>query len=284
MLLTVNTADARAVERQVVVDYQHVFPEAAPDVLLRSFAWVERYFSGEDSGYLAIDARYHDLEHTLKGTLTLSALLRGRAEAGAGPRLERDDFERAILAMLIHDTGYLKQRDDVGGTGAKYTFTHVQRSCDFAGAVLGNQGYTPEQIRGIQNMIRCTGLESAVASIRFQSEVERIAGYSLGTADLLGQMAASDYPEKLPILYDEFREAADFSGAVNESMAFSSARNLMEKTPVFWRRYVLPKLEKEFAGLHHFLDRHDNGTTTNPYVEAVEANLRRLDLSLAGGT
>ena len=36
----------------------------------------------------------------------------------------------------------------------------------------------------------------------------RIVGFALGTADLLGQMAAPDYVDKLPVLYDEFVEAA----------------------------------------------------------------------------
>ena len=284
MLLTVNTADARAVESRVVDDFLHLFAGAPTDPLTRSFAWVERYFRGEDPEYLPIDARYHDLEHTLQGTLTLSALLRGRADSGAGPQLQREEFERAILAILIHDTGYLKQRDDVTGTGAKYTFTHVQRSCDFAAAVLGRQGFAPPQILGIQNMIRCTGLESVATSIRFQSETERVAGYALGTADLLGQMAASDYPEKLPFLYQEFREAVDFSGGHNNPTGFSSERDLLEKTPGFWRHYVLPKFKNEFAGLYHCLDQRRGDSVTNPWVEAVETNLRRLELHLGAGT
>ena len=284
MLLTVNTTDARAVESRVIDDFRYLFAGTPSDAITRSFASVERYFRGEDPEYLPIDARYHDLEHTLQGTLTLSALLRGRADSGVGPQLQREDFEQAILAILMHDTGYLKQHDDVTGTGAKYTFTHVQRSCDFAAAVLARQGYVPLQILGIQNMIRCTGLESVATHIQFQSETERVAGHALGTADLLGQMAASDYPEKLPFLYQEFREAVDFSGGHGNSTGFSSVQDLMEKTPGFWRHYVLPKFETEFAGLYHCLDQRIGGTMTNPWVEAVEANLRRLEPHLAART
>ena len=57
-------------------------------------------------------------------------------------------------------------------------------------------------------MIRCTGVNAALSVIPFQSEMEKVAGFALGTADLLGQMAAEDYVDKLPILYAEFAEAA----------------------------------------------------------------------------
>ena len=57
-------------------------------------------------------------------------------------------------------------------------------------------------------MIFCTGINAALDKIPFQSEAEKIVGFALGTADLLGQMAADDYVEKLPVLYAEFAEAA----------------------------------------------------------------------------
>ena len=45
-------------------------------------------------------------------------------------------FEFGMLAILMHDTGYLKKRGDNEGTGAKYTLTHVDRSIQFAGELM----------------------------------------------------------------------------------------------------------------------------------------------------
>ena len=57
-------------------------------------------------------------------------------------------------------------------------------------------------------MIRCTGLTTDLPAIPFSNEQEMIVGHSIGTGDLLGQIAAPDYVEKLPLLYLEFEEAA----------------------------------------------------------------------------
>lgn len=258
-----------------------MFPDGDADFVPRAFGWVERYFHGEDPEYFAIDARYHDLEHTLQGALAFSALLRGRVEAAAEPVLSQETFELGVIAILLHDTGYLKRRDDTDGTGAKYTATHVNRSCDFAERLLWQHGYSLRQIHGVQHMIRCTGMGTNVTAIPFQSEEERIAGFALGTADLIGQMAAPDYIEKLPILYEEFLESARYNaGKGGGGMLFSSARDLMEKTPGFWRKYVLAKIENDFLGLFRYLAR-PAPDGRNEYIEAIEANLARLEKRLA---
>jgi hypothetical protein len=124
-------------------------------------------------------------------------------------------------------------------------------------------------------MIHCTGVDAELTVIPFQNEMEKVTGFALGTADLLGQMAAEDYVEKLPILYSEFAEAMRFSrGQAHFIGAFSSAADLMRKTPAFWEKFVLAKLEREFGGLHRFLNDPSSGR--NEYLERVEANMERL--------
>jgi FPC/CPF motif-containing protein YcgG len=90
--------------------------------------------------------------------------------------------------------------------------------------------------------------------IPFQGELEKVAGWALGTADLLGQMAAEDYVDKLPILYAEFAEAARHTNDRTSFVGmFSSAEDLMQKTPAFWEKFVRLKLDQDFGGLHEFL-------------------------------
>jgi hypothetical protein len=250
----------------------------------RAFGWAIECFTGHYRDYQAIDARYHDFEHTLQGTLCVARLLGGRHAAGAQPPVSQHLFQLALLAILLHDTGYLKKRSDTEGTGAKYTVVHVNRSADFAAQLLQEKGFSPGDIKAVQNMIRCTGVNAVLSVIPFQSEMEQMAGFALGTADLLGQMAAEDYVEKLPILYAEFAEAAACSKDRTQFIAlFSSAADLMQKTPAFWERFVRLKLDRDFGGLHRFLnDPYPSGP--NSYFERIEANIARLRQRMAAAS
>ncbi len=211
MFPPVATTDPVAVEQATREAYLAMFPKGDGLFIARIFDWAGDCFNGRHADYLPIDARYHDYEHTLQGTLCMARLLRCRHAADAIPALPQRTVELGLLAILLHDTGYLKKRDDTSGTGAKYTVTHVDRSCEFAARLLGEKGFLLREIKSVQNMIRCTGVDATLSVLDFQDEPERITGHILGTADLLGQMAADDYIEKLPILHAEFAEANAFS-------------------------------------------------------------------------
>lgn len=284
MFAPVATNDLSAVKTEVQAAYLAMFPQGNHDFIARVFSWTEECFTGRYGDYQAIDARYHDLEHTLQGTLCMARLLRCRHEAGALPILSQHIVELGILGILLHDTGYLKHRSDITGTGAKYTATHVLRSLEFAHQLLGTKGVPAADIRAVQNMIRCTGIDAFLESIAFANEEERIVGHALGTADLLGQMAADDYVEKLPVLYDEFQEAARHDrGHTDFITKFGGAHDLLQRTPAFWRDFVRPKLDKDFSGLYRFLNQpYPDGK--NWYVERIEANMERIREQLATAT
>jgi len=283
MFSPIDTRDPLAVEGEVQAAYRGMFPQGDPAFVATAFGGLRECFAGAHTDFQAIDAHYHDLEHTLQGTLCMTRLLQGRQQALARPLLTQRMFELGVLAMLFHDMGYLKRKDDREGTGAKYTLTHVARSVSFAEEFLGAKGVPIAEIRSIQNMIRCTGLHVALDRIPFQSELERIVGFALGTADLLGQMSADDYIDKLPTLYAEFEESARFyEGKMASMMTFASAADLIRRTPDFWDTYVMPKLEKDFWGLYRFLN-HPYPHGPNFYVQKIEANIERLRKQLAEG-
>ncbi|HEX4121233.1 MAG TPA: hypothetical protein VH619_11495 [Verrucomicrobiae bacterium] len=279
---SVSTRDASAVEAAVQEAYVEMFPLGNREYIPTIFRWAISWFSGKYRDYLPIDAHYHDLEHTLQGILCMSRLLRSRAAHGIQPRLTQRAFELGMLAMLTHDTGYLKRRGDAGGTGAKYTFIHVDRSIEFAGEFMLGQDSPLEEIKAVQNMIRCTGVNVKLESIQFQDEMERTAGFALGTADLLGQMAAPDYVDKLPTLYLEFAEAAKYNidGKMRAGGFFSSAEDLIQKTPVFWDNYVKSKINRDFLGIYRVLNK-PYPAGPNPYIEPIEANMARLRREVA---
>ncbi len=276
MIDPVDTRDPKAVESEVRSIHAALFPDGDREFVTRAFGWALECFAGRHSDYLPVDTRYHDLEHTLQGTLCLARILRGRHATDAKPVLTAKGFELGLLAILFHDTGYLKRRDDTRGTGAKYTPIHEGRSALFASEFLGPKGFADGDLRAVANMISCTGVNTDLKSIPFRSELERTVGFALGTADLLGQMAASDYVEKLPVLYQEFAEAERFAiGKLPSTFAFESADELMRKTPAFWDNYVQPKINGDFRGLYTFLnDPWPDGP--NPYVQRIEVNIARL--------
>jgi hypothetical protein len=276
MFLEVDTKFPTAVEREVQHAFLLAFPQGDRLFVPRVFGWATASFTGDYADYAAIDARYHDFEHTLQGTLCMGRLLLGRHRVHAKPELTEKFFQLGILGILLHDTGYLKKRDDTEGTGAKYTAVHVQRSAEFAGQLLTEMSFPQSDVHAVQNMIRCTGVDADLAVIPFQSELEKAVGQALATADLLGQMAADDYVEKLPVLYAEFAEAAKFDhGHTDFITKFGGADDLVRRTPAFWRDYVLPKLERDFGSQHLYLNDPVTGGF-NWYVQRIEANMARL--------
>jgi hypothetical protein len=281
MSAPVVTKNPSAVLNEVQSIYRAIFPDGDPTFVPRGFAWVLQCFNGQYKDYRPLDAAYHDVEHTMQGTLCMMRLLHGYHRAAAEPRLTEPMFQLGLLAILFHDTGYLRKADDLKGTGAKYTITHVERSLQFAAEFLGEKGLGRTEIRAVQHMIHCTGIDSALASIKFQSDLEKILGHALGTADLLGQMAARDYVEKLPVLFSEFAEAAHYSHDHTHFVAmYVSAEDLMRKTPAFWDNYVKPKLDRDFSGLHRYLNEPFPGGP-NPYFQQIDAGMARLRKRLA---
>ena len=281
MQAAIDTRQPRLVEAEIRAAHLAMFPDARPDFIQTIFHWATECFEGKYQDYQPIDALYHDLEHTMQGALCMARLLRNRHDTNAEPRLTRRIFELGMVAILMHDTGYLKKRDDTEGTGAKYTLTHVDRSIQFAGQLMHSQDYPVEDILAVQNMIRCTGVNVKLDSIQFQNQLERVVGFCLGTSDLLGQMAAADYVDKLPILYSEFAEAASYNeGKMKAGGFFASAEDLMQKTPLFWEKYVQQKIDHDFLGVFRFLNvPYPDGP--NSYLERIDANIARLRRQLA---
>jgi hypothetical protein len=273
----VDTKDLHAVRRVAAEIHRELFPSGQADFVDNAFKWATEAFSGNYGDFQKIDAKYHDFEHTLQGTLAFARLLRGYHRARATPSLTQRGFELGLIAILLHDTGYLKRRSDTEGTGAKYTLVHVSRSADFAGALLQEKGFSTAEIKSVQNMIRCTGVNADLSAIPFSSDLERVIGYALATADLLGQMAAPDYIAKLHILYQEFEESNRYAGKPTGSGVFRSADDLRNRTPQFWTTYVRPKIDKDFRGLYRYLEGSDGH---NPYVDRIEANISQLQREL----
>ena len=283
MLASIDTRSAPAVGGAVKALFAEMFHATASDWIGTLFCDVEVFFTGRHPDYQAVDLRYHDLEHTLQATLCFARLMAGRHRAGATPSLTPRQFELGLAGVILHDTGYLKLRADTQGTGAKYTYTHVLRSCAFAAAYLPRLGTTITEVQDVLAAISCTGPRTEVAHLDFRDPVEKIIGCSIATADYLGQLAAPDYPGELEILFAEFQESDDFYHVPQAERLFHSAGDLIAKTPGFWTNFVRPKLENDFQGMYRFLaDPYPHGP--NPYIDAIEVNMAEIKSRIAAST
>jgi hypothetical protein len=237
------------------------------------FGDIEKLFSGNYPGYRGCNTFYHDLSHTLDCLLVTAKLIHGAGLNGIifTPR----DVNLGLIAALLHDTGYIQAVDDNTGTGAKYTVSHIDRSIEFMKQYFIDNALPSEYLPICSNFLRCTGLDVKINEIKFQSREHEILGQILGTADLIGQMANENYLEKLPFLYDEFKE-----GGVP---GYNDKFDLLKKTPAFWEM-VKQRLVNELGHVDRYLRDYLRvlcGVNQDLYRQAIERNIERLQLFLA---
>jgi hypothetical protein len=232
------------------------------------FGDVLNLFHGSYPGYHCCNTVYHDLSHTLDCLLVTAKLIHGAGLNGIV--FARRDVNLGLISALMHDTGYIQAEEDDQGTGAKYTISHIQRSIEFMEQYFHKHGFPAEYASIGSDVLRCTGLDVNIAGIKFESREHEILGKILGTADLIGQMASENYVEKLPFLYDEFKE-----GGVP---GYRDRFDLLQKTPAFWE-LVKKRLDLELGQVHRYLWDYLRvlwGINQDLYRQAIDRNMERL--------
>ncbi len=267
-----DTQSHETVADVVVEIHQEIFPGADWEYIPQYFKDVAGMFMGDYTHYQAMDTVYHDLEHTLQATLCWVRLMANRHRTKVEPMMTPKDFQIGFVGILMHDVGYLKEENDDEGTGAKFTFVHERRSCEFADMYLEEQGWPKKSIFAVQHLISCTGPRSLIDAIPFCNKMEKIMGMAVCTADYLGQMSDPKYIKKLPVLFKEFEESDDYRDIAKEDRIFKSCDELLRGTPFFWFNIVIPKLDSDCGSLYNFLaEPYPDGI--NPYVLEIETNV-----------
>jgi hypothetical protein len=237
------------------------------------FKDVLKLFNGYYPGYRRCNTVYHDLSHTLDCLLITAKLIHGACLNGIV--FTQRDVTLGLISALLHDTGYIQAVEDNTGTGAKYTVCHIERSIEFMKKYFHDNGFPSKYLTICSDFLRCTGLDVKISEIKFQSKEHEILGQILGTADLIGQMANENYLEKLPHLYDEFRE-----GGVP---GYSDKFELLKKTPAFWEM-VKKRLVNELGHVDRYLRDYLRvlwGINQDLYRQAIDRNMERLQAFLA---
>ena len=237
------------------------------------FSDILELFGGHYPGYRRCNTFYHDLSHTMDCLLVTAKLIHGAVlnDIVFTPR----DVNLGLISALMHDTGYIQAEEDNKGTGAKYTVDHIERSIEFMQKYFHDHGFPGEYLPICSDFLRCTGLDVKIAAIKFQSREHEILGQIIGTADLIGQMANENYLEKLPYLYDEFKEAG--------VPGYNNRLDLLKKTPAFWEM-VKKRLVNELGHVDRYLRDYLRvlwGINQDLYRQAIDRNMEQLQLFLA---
>jgi len=270
--LIVNMEDPQSVFDEARAIVLMMFREFDFETLYRVFKDIVRLFHGEYPGYRKCTTQYHDLRHATDTFLAMARLMHG-ASVG-GENLTREQVNPGLVCALMHDTGYVQTLDDEVGTGAKYTRIDTKRSIVFMEKYIADSGFSREDFKDYPDILICTGLDTEISKIRFESRDTELLGKMLGTADLLGQMADRTYLEKLLFLYYEFRE-----GGVAR---YNTELDILKKTTGFYamaRKRFATELDSvnEYAR-YHFKARWN--LDRDLYMEAIEKNINYLKFIL----
>ncbi|MBN1615592.1 MAG: hypothetical protein JW950_14100 [Deltaproteobacteria bacterium] len=247
-------------------------PEIDFHLCMQVYDDIVRLFEGGYPGYKGFNTAYHDLAHTMHVTLAMVRLMHGAFLQGE--RFSSEEINIGITSGLMHDTGYIQREEDLEGTGAKYTLTHIARSIDFVAEYFRDNPVYSSKMPCYRDILNCTGLNTKVSEIAFASPSIELLGKMLGTADLLGQMSDRYYLEKLPGLYDEFVEA----GITD----FFDPLDLLDKTFGFYDM-TKKRFSRELGRVYEYALAHFRarwGIEDNLYLVAIERNIGYLEAIL----
>jgi hypothetical protein len=249
-----------------------MFPEFDFDTVDRVFRDIVRLFRGQYPGYRKCNTEYHDLKHTTDAFLAMARLMHGASVSGES--LTRKDVKLGLICALMHDTGYIQTLDDDMGTGAKYTRTDTERSIVFMDKYIADSGLSREDFKAYPDILICTGLDTKINKIRFESTDIELLGKLLGSADLLGQMADRTYLEKLLFLFYEFREAG--------IMGYDTELDILKKTTEFYAM-TQRRFSTELDSVNDYMPSHFKARWSlerDLYMEAIEKNISYLKFLL----
>jgi hypothetical protein len=192
------------------------------------------------------DALYHDVKHTILVTLVGQEIFRGRF---VRERLTPEDWVHYTTALLCHDIGYVRGAcsgdsgnsfviDDAGNRvtaprGASDAFLtpyHVDRGKIFVRDRFGPVPFIDEE--RVARAIELTRFP--VPETGDHQETGTEPGL-VRAADLIGQLADPNYPQKLTALFHEFVETG-----VAEKLGYLTAADLADAYPRFYWQTVRP--------------------------------------------
>ncbi len=240
--------------------------------------------------FLRCDCPYHDIQHTILVTDVGQTILQGRQLAKGD--LTVDDWLQAVVAMLFHDIGYLRDllaadtsdscvidpdgsrvQPPMGATDAFMTPYHVDR-----GALYIQERFAREELIDIEVVSACIEMTRfPVPAKPTHNATDTLPGL-VRAADLIGQMADPQYLQKLSRLFAEFVEIGEA-----QRLKFTHAGELRMNFPEFFYSQVHPYIgagidylkrtqegQQWIANLYHHLHVNSRDQKAHPRFRAPE--------------
>jgi len=182
------------------------------------------------------------------------------------------------VMALLHDSGYMRRvSESEVENGAVFTKVHVSRSADFLSRYLPAIGFGPEAETAAR-LVHFTGYEMDVDDIKVAEPKDRLLGYMVGTADLIGQMSDRMYLEKCrEFLYQEFvlgSIAREKLPDGREIVRYSSPEDLIYKTPGFYEYVARDRINRKLGAADRWAEAHFDGP--NLYQSEIDSNMSYL--------
>ncbi len=254
--------------------WRRLYPDCNQGLWSTAWKFVVRVFRDGDANVQPCDCRYHNIEHTLRASLCYVHILEGAWRAQELP--EKKLASLGLIAVLFHDTGYLKDKKDQKGTGAKHTRHHPERSARFFRDWAMTVGMNSTDLKRVEKFINITDLinETSIGN-QLLTDSENQIRYMVGSADLIGQIADPGYPFKLQDLFGEFQEATAHDPSLKCNFP-DSYEMLLRSTRGFYEHFVQELLNKEYRGICHLLKATDE-TADDFYAQSMERNIEYID-------
>jgi hypothetical protein len=268
----VQTANQQTVELILAIardEYGNVPPGIAG-----LFSDVADLYAGRWASHEACAVTYHNFSHALDVCLATARMLSGWNKAEQA--LEAKHFQLGMAAGLFHDAGYIKIKGDHEGAGGKFTLVHVERGMEIAREYLTRKKWLPEEVEAVCRMISVTDyakmpdIAPLFTDIRLKTMAQMVA-----TADLVAQMADTDYVQRIDDLFAEFKEVYKFEKratlAKKGTKVYKTVQEIKDGTIAFYEQFVVPTLNK-LGRMDRYLTNFF-GDGRNPYQENIAANL-----------
>ncbi|MHC1699039.1 MAG: hypothetical protein AB9919_13470 [Geobacteraceae bacterium] len=258
--------------QSVFEEVQHLISHVYLDY---DFSWLSAVFkdvvnlyNGNYPGYRPCSTHYHNLKHVTDGLLALTILINGAHASGVSFREKKVTL--ALIAIMLHETGYIQRDDDTTGTGAKYALVRLERTLDFVHQYFVNNGYDATDCELCCKFIKSTDVAEQLESFPFSSKSELTLAQMIATADIIGQIADRTYLEKLLFLFQELSEV--------HVLGFKTELDLLKNTLDSFRE-AQHRMEHDLGNVriyfrHHFMNRWE--IDYDMYGDAIDSNIAYL--------
>ncbi|OGQ99445.1 MAG: hypothetical protein A2505_04610 [Deltaproteobacteria bacterium RIFOXYD12_FULL_55_16] len=248
-----------------------------PPRLAMLFADVADLYAGRWSSHEACAVTYHNFSHALDVCLAAARMLVGWNKVEPPTQaLDGQCFHLAMAASLFHDAGYIKNKGDHAGLGGKFTLIHVGRGMEIAREYLTRKQWSENEIEAVVRMISLTDYAKMPdIDLLFKNPQLKAMAQMVATADLVAQMADTDYIQRIDDLFAEFQEVYEFENrealAKKGTKVYKTVQEIKDGTIAFYEKFVVPTLGK-LGRMDRYLTNFF-GDGRNPYQENITANL-----------